>query len=132
MMDRPPRRVARLVGYCLFALAGVSAIVWPAPSVARATGWLVYLWAAWLAVGGLLSAAGAATDRWIGEYTGLPLLFAAFGVYGLVVVAGARSWASSAAALVLVAIGLVLAARWQDIGWVRREAARNGRRQSRA
>lgn len=123
-MYRPPRRVARILGYTLFALGGLAAIIWPSPAVARATGWLVYVWAAWLVLGGSCSMIGAVTDRWLGEYVGLPLLFSAFGVYGAVVASSGRL-ASSAGAMVLVAIALILGARWQDIGWVRREAARS-------
>lgn len=122
-MRHTPPRVVRVVGYTLFGLAGLAAILWPAPSVAAATGWLAHLWAAWLVAGGILSAAGAATDRWLGESTGLPLLIAAFGVYGLVVASSGRA-TSIAGALVLLALALVLVARWQDVAWIRREAAR--------
>lgn len=118
---KPPPRPARLIAYTLFGLAGLAAVLWPAPSVRAASGWLVYVWAAWLLVGGLTSAVGTVTDRWIGEYAGLPLLVAAFGVYALVVGASGRL-PSVAGALVLGGLAAKLAARWQDVHCVRREA----------
>jgi uncharacterized membrane protein YhaH (DUF805 family) len=39
--------------------------------------------AVFIVVGSLLSAIGAATDRWMGEFVGLPLLATAFPVLGL-------------------------------------------------
>lgn len=116
------------MAYILFALAGSAAIVWPAPTVAAATGWLVYVWATWLAVGGMAAAIGAVTDRWIGEYAGLPLLFTAFGVYALVVASSGRL-TSLAGAFALGAIAAKLIARWQDTGEVRREATARARQQ---
>lgn len=117
----PPPRPARLIGYSLFTLAGLAAVLWPAPSVESASGWLVYVWAAWLLTGGLMSAVGTATDRWIGEFAGLPLLFAAFAVYALVVATGGRL-SSIAGACVLAGIAAKLVARWQDVSVVRKEA----------
>jgi hypothetical protein len=116
-----------VVGYGLFGLAGAAAIVWPAPSVESATGWLVYVWAAWLAIGGTLAGAGAVTDRWLGEYAGLPLLSSAFGVYAVVIASNGRL-SSAAGALALAAIAAVLFARWQDIGVLRKEATARARR----
>lgn len=107
----------------MMAAAGVGAAVVPTPSVERATGPLVYLWAAFLVVGGVLSAYGAATDRWIGEHTGLPLLWAAFGVYS-VILASVLAPASVVASLAIGAFGLLLFGRWRDIAAVRREATR--------
>lgn len=120
-LTTPPPRPARLVAYALFGLAGLAAVLWPAPSVQSASGWLVYVWAAWLLVGGLTSALGTITDRWIGEYAGLPLLVAAFGVYTVVIGASGRL-SSLAGAFVLGGIAAKLAARWQDVQAVRKEA----------
>lgn len=121
MLTTPPPRPARLIAYSLFGLAGLAAVLWPAPSVQAASGWLVYVWAAWLMVGGLVSAAGTVTDRWIGEYAGLPLLFASFAVYALVVATSGKL-SSIAGACALAAIAFKLVARWQDVSAVRREA----------
>lgn len=116
----------RIVGYGLFTAAGAATLLWPAPNVSAATGWLAYVWAGFLAAGGMLSAGGAITDRWIGESVGLPLLIAAFAVYAVIIAASGRL-TSIAGALVLAGIGAALAARWQDIAGVRREAIRAAR-----
>lgn len=121
MLTPPPPRPARLVAYSLFGAAGLAAVLWPAPSVQAASGWLVYVWAAWLVTGGALCAVGTATDRWLGEYAGLPLLAAAFAVYTLVVATSGRL-SSIAGACALAAIASKLVARWQDVSAVRREA----------
>lgn len=123
------RRVSRIAAYIALAVGGIAAMVWPAPSVANATGWLVYVWAAWLAGGGAACALGAITGRWLGEAFGLPLLAAAFGVYGLVVsLTVADRLTSAAGAAVLWGFAGMLFARWQDVSAVRREALRTATR----
>ncbi|WP_319460097.1 hypothetical protein [Micromonospora sp. RTP1Z1] len=122
-MPSQPRRWSRLAGYAMMTAAGVGAAAVPTPSVVDATGPLVYLWAGFLVLGGLLSAYGAATDRWIGEHVGLPLLWAAFGVYA-VILASLLAPASVVASLALAAFGLLLYGRWRDVAAVRREATR--------
>lgn len=123
-----PGRAARLVGYILMGLAGVTAMVWPAPAVEAATastaGVLAYIWAGMLIVGGVTSAAGAATDRWLGEYTGLWPLVATFAIYGLAAFASARGPVAFAGGLALLSIAALLHARWHDVALIRREADR--------
>lgn len=126
-MSRPSvRRWTRVLSYTLMALAGLAAVLWPAPSVRAATGpvaGLVYLWAALLILGGVTSAAGAAADRWLGEYAGLWPLIVTFAVYGLAAGASGRV-TSLAAACALGSIAFLLLARWRDVASVRREAVR--------
>lgn len=121
-------RLARLIGYVLMGLAGVAAIVWPAPSVAAATsptaGALVYVWAALLALGGWSSGLGVATDRWLGEYAGLWPLICTFIVYGLSAFLSGRGAVAYAGGLALLAIALFLLGRWHDVALIRREADR--------
>ncbi|WP_420124381.1 hypothetical protein [Nakamurella sp.] len=121
-----PRRWSRVAGYAMMAAAGVGAAIVPTPSVEQATGPLVYLWAAFLVGGGLLSTYGAASDRWIGEHLGLPLLWAAFTVYA-VVLAAVLSPAGIVASLALGAFALLLIGRWRDVSAIRREATRQAR-----
>ncbi len=119
----PPRRVVRVAGYVMMAAAGAVAFAIPVRSIESSTGWLVYLWAAFLLVGGLLCGYGAVTDRWIGELLGLPLISSAFGVY-FVVLGLAFTVPGAAISLVFGAISLFLLARWRDISIVRQEADR--------
>lgn len=126
-MVAPPRRITRVIGYALMAIAGVAAIIWPAPSVRAATspttGLLVYVWAILLAVGGISATIGAATDRWLGEYVGLIPLVTTFAAYGLAAWARA-DWTSIAGGCALMSIAMLLLARWRDVAVVAREAAR--------
>jgi hypothetical protein len=107
----------------MMAAAGGVAFAIPVSSIQSTTGWLVYLWAGFLLVGGLLCGFGAVTDRWIGELAGLPLISSAFGVY-FVVLALARTVSAAAAALAFGAVALMLWARWQDVSTIRQEADR--------
>lgn len=118
-----PRRWSRITGYLLMAFGGATAFAIPAVSIRESTGPMVYLWGAFLLVGGGLCAYGAATDRWIGELSGLPLVAAAFGVYG-VILALTRTVSGAAASLAFTAVALILVSRWQDISLIRKEATR--------
>lgn len=128
MRPHPRRRYAYAIGYLLMACAGIASACWPAPAVQTATDGvraLLYTWDAFLVVGGLLSLFGAVTDRWVGEYTGLPLLGAVFAIYGV-----AATWAavasgrptSYAGGFALAAIAGLIAGRWRELVVVRRNA----------
>lgn len=120
-------RGARLVGYALMGVAGVAAMVWPQPTVQAATasvGPLAYWWAGLLVLGGFTSAAGAASDRWLGEYAGLWPLVAVFAVFGLAAFASNRGAVAYAGGLALLAIGALFVGRWHDVALIRREADR--------
>lgn len=121
------RRVTRVVGYGLMSLAGLATMVWPAPSVAAAADgarYLAYVWAAMLALGGVSSAIGAATDRWLGEYAGLWPLITTFFVYAITVAIAVNVNRLSAVgvAALLGSIGFLLLSRWRDVAAVRRAA----------
>lgn len=117
-------RKIRVIGYVMFALSGAAALVWPSPSIrVVAAGALVYIWSSFWLVGGSVAAIGAFTDRWIGELVGLPLLAAVFTVFGLAAFYNGRP-TSIATGLGLIAISVLLVARWRDVDLVRREAAR--------
>jgi hypothetical protein len=117
------RRGVRVVGYAMMAAAGAIAFAIPVSSIQATTGWLVYLWATFLFVGGIFCTLGALTDRWLGELTGLPLISSAFAVY-FVVLMLARTVSGAAAGVAFGAVALVLWARWQDVSKVRQEADR--------
>jgi len=123
VVQSPPRRGTRVAGYAMMAVGGAVAFAIPVTTIEASTGWLVYLWAAFLLIGGTLATYGAWTDRWIGELLGLPLISSAFGVY-FVVLALTRTVSGAAAALAFGAISLILLARWRDVGQIRVEATR--------
>lgn len=126
MLPRPAHRWARLTAYVLWAAAGAAWMAWPAPPVRAATNpvtALPYLWAALLIVGGLASAVGAATGRWLGEYAGLLPLIVTWMVYAIAAAATGRLDAI-AGACALGGVAFKLLARWHDVAHIRREAAR--------
>lgn len=126
MASNPVRRWTRVASYTLMAVAGAAAMAWPAPSVRAATNPVavyVYVWAALLIVGGMSSAIGAAAGRWLGEYAGLWPLIVTFLVYSLASFATGRL-AAIAGACALASFAFLLLARWRDVAYIRREAAR--------
>lgn len=126
------RRWVHMVGYLLMAAAGVCAVIWPTRSVEEATNRLdalILLWAGFLLVGGLLSAYGALTDRWFGEYTGLPLLAVVFVVYGIgaLTLGPSSGWTSVAGGMVFLGVSCLLLGRWRETFLLRRAAAAQAR-----
>jgi hypothetical protein len=129
-----PRRPVRAAAFALLAAGGIAALAWPPPAVQAATSpaaALAFVWAAMLILGGVCSAAGAITDRWLGEYVGLWPLITVFAIYGVSAFASSRGLVAVAGGCVLTAVAGLLLARWQDVALIRREAghgARNGNR----
>jgi hypothetical protein len=117
------RRWAYASGYLLMAVAGVFAGIWPSPNVsnAAASGYLVFVWDTFLVAGGLCSSVGSVTERWFGEYIGLPLLGTVFAVYGLATFLAPNRVAFAAGAAFL-GMAMLLASRWLDVSYARRMA----------
>jgi hypothetical protein len=118
----------------MMSLAGAAMLFWPSAAVEAATsptsGVLVYVWALVFLVSGFISWLGALTDRWLGEYAGLPALALTFLVYGLSAF-GASGGRPSAIAggLALSAIAALLMALWHEVDVVRREALKAASRE---
>lgn len=124
-------RGARTVGYTLMGAAGAAAMVWPPQSVTTATSpnarSLVYVWAGLMVVGGVSSALGAATDRWLGEYVGLWPLILTFMVFGMTSFGSSRGPVAYAGGFCLSAVAALLVGRWRDTALIRKEADRQAR-----
>lgn len=111
-------RYPRTFGYALLTACGVVLVTAPAPAVRASTfAAAVYVWAAFLIVGGILSAVGAGLDRWPGEYIGLWPIMTAFAVWSLAALARPGALAFG---LLLVAITVLFFARWRHVSRVRR------------
>jgi hypothetical protein len=109
-------RVVRTVAYGAISLAGMLTLVSPLDLLLYGDTGIAMTW--FLVVGGGLASVGAATVRWFGEFIGLPLLSSSFCVLGILVWrAGfdATPFIASANMLLLVAFGLLLAARWRVV-----------------
>lgn len=130
MMRSPPStRWAYATAYLLFAIAGGSAALWPSPAVEKTSrgGWILTFWVVALIAGGLSSAWGRATARWMGEFLGLPLLGTVMIIYGLSatysgIVEGRLTALPGGAALLAMAAFIV--GRWAEINSIRLEAVR--------
>lgn len=75
-------RIARGIQYGALAGAGVSLMTTPTETLETALGQVVYGWAAFLVLGGILCTLGTVTKIWAGEFTGLILLITANWIWG--------------------------------------------------
>lgn len=113
------RRWSLIGGYlCAGSAGGVA--VWSGLSgpVGDLLGWVSLVWAGFMLAGGVLSAWGQVTQRWMGERVGLIALFFSSWflgvVLGVVGVMGGRS-TSIALALLLGYCGFLSYGRWQTV-----------------
>lgn len=107
-------RAALTLAYLCFATSGVLLLVTPEVTVAY-DGWGPVL-SAFMALGSVLASGGSLTRRWVGEFTGLPLLASAFAVFGIGTVY--QAWEVSrliaaANGLLFAGMVLVMTARWR-------------------
>lgn len=117
-------RWSRAIAYALIAAAGIFAVLRPPVSVSAAaeSHLITYVWASIMAVSAAMCAVGAASGRWVGEYSGLiPLSFvsAVFGISAL-----ARGSASIAGGLFLLGFFWFQFSRWQEVALLRVESVR--------
>lgn len=111
-------RVARIVMYALLTAAGTLTLLFPSEVVRDQVGSLVsYAWGACFALSSAGALFGTLLDRWLGEYTFLPLLFTVLFFYGSAAVIGSDSDSLPRLAFGLLIIGFSagLVARWQDV-----------------
>jgi hypothetical protein len=128
------RRWFRAVGYTCIGSGGIASLIWPplkaTSDLSPTSGPVLFLWAILVAVGGLTSALGSASDIWLGEYAGLWPLIITFFVFGLTnAVSG--NLVELALSLVILGWACLLAARWREVAIVRSEALRFSRYQQR-
>lgn len=111
-------RGARALMYGCLVFAGVCAMFFRSDLVDRQVGPVVnFIWAVCMAISSSICLYGALSDKWIGEYSGLPLLFSVLGLYGLSALFGA-DWNPSPLfgyGLIVVGFSSGLIARWQDV-----------------
>lgn len=123
-------RVALTTAYLIFTIVG--ALIWFSPVVVDIYGPAIRTLALFLVVGGGFSALGAATQRWAGEFAGLPLLAVAFLSFGLEASVDTYEYApllATANLLLLSALALLMGVRWRAVFAVYRMARGVGRRE---
>jgi hypothetical protein len=124
-----PIKVLRCIAYGLMGGAGV--LLMFSPALRHDLGPVGFLMAIFLAVGGFVSGAGALTERWVGEYVGIPLLSASFAVFGIISTVAAIESApliATANLSLLLAVSAGLLARWREARAVYRLATHLSRK----
>lgn len=121
-------RIALGLGYALLTSAGAWFLIEPSQLLHSQMGTVVYGWAVFLVFGGMLCLVGTLTKLWVGEFTGLVLLFFGNIAWATVLIGAAQApKASSTSAkygLVLIAFALcAFAYRWGEIWNKIRQAA---------
>lgn len=105
----------RITAYALMCASGVLLLLSPFlvevyPRTAETMAWF-------LAVGGGCCTLGAISERWVGEYVGIPLLAASFAVFGIITFAPAwddAPYLALANLSLLMAVALGLVTRWRE------------------
>lgn len=116
-------RVLRPSAYGLMGTAGVLLLF--SPMMWQELGTIAIFMSAFLALGGVLACIGCVTERWVGEYIGIPLLTSSFTVFGVIQSASALHVAPLAALAnlaILVGVSLGLWGRWREVRAVYRLA----------
>lgn len=115
----------RAAGYAALGTGGVILTV-----VSLATGDVLRAWVLWpilgalLALGSLASLFGAATNRWTGEYVGLPMVASALFAFGVLRGMDGHWSLVGVPAIFLCGVGVLIVARWLDVDTLRRASER--------
>jgi len=128
----PVGRVPRGLCYLSLIVTGIFAFISPSDTVSEATGWGVYLWAAFLFLGGAYSLWGVITDKWIGEYVGLIPLTFAFIIYSVVMLGSTPvSWGRMALGSLLLAMAMMMIVRHREVSFIRKVATHSANKEDR-
>lgn len=118
------RRWSRVGMYLSLSASGFSSVLYPSLLVSDQVGkGTVVLLSAVVAGGGLVACGGSASDRWIVEFTILPILLSGLAVFGVSAILASQqqeAYPLLAYGLLLIAFSLGLFARWRDVRAVSR------------
>lgn len=113
------RRLTRILMYgCLAAGAIISGLAPSAVLVEQSNSTVAIVWSFSFGIASLTCLVGSIFDRWIAEYTMLPLLATTLTVFGIAMVGGAQDdvgWRIVPYAFFFSAFALGLVARWRDV-----------------
>lgn len=126
------RRIARILMYVGLSLSGFFATIFPSRLVVdQVGGELVIVWGISMFVSSLICLWGTLTDKWLGEFAGLPLLSSVLFLYGFSALLSFISISINDSSLmreqgplfaygfVVVSSGFGLIARWQDVASIK-------------
>lgn len=122
-------RWTRAAMYFGLVLSGIFATFSPSSLVEEQVGtFVVTLWAVSMMISAAICLYGSITDRWIGEYTGIPLLAMVLALYGLsaILAAGRDSVPLFAYGLVVISFSFGLIARWRDLEAIKNAPTQEG------
>jgi len=118
------RRITRVVMYVGLFLAGLITTIYPSSLVIDQVGGVVVIfWSVSMMFSSALCAYGSFTDRWIGEYSGIPLLASVLALYGISAITSSVKIDSGpllAYGVVVLAFASGLAARWKDVSDIKK------------
>ena len=115
------RRVGRVLMYGGLVLSGLFLSLHPSRLVtASVPAWVATAWAICMIVSAGICFFGAVTDRWIGEFSGIPLLSSVMALYGLSALSVVRTTEPEnltlfGFSLILLSFSAGLLARWRDV-----------------
>lgn len=115
--------------YVGLTLSGIFALMFKSPLISDEVGSFVYsCWAVGMMVSSGLSAWGSMTDRWLGEYVGLPLLSSVLALYGIsaMLAATSRGFPILAYGLLILSCALGMLGRWRDVQAIKLHATQLG------
>lgn len=113
------RRWSRMGMYGFLSASGLSSVLYPELLVSNQVGQsTIILLSLAVSIGGLVACGGTVSDRWIAEYTILPVLLSALAVYGVSALFAASQQGApqlTAYGFLLIGFALGLYARWRDV-----------------
>lgn len=130
MQDLKRNRSWRVPMYAGLVVSGIFVTVDPSELVAQQVSHLVsILWAVGMIVSAAICLYGAVTDKWIGEYTGIPLLASVLMLYGgsAILATGTGGLLIAGYGLTMVSFSCGLVARWFDVRKVKQNAGGAGK-----
>lgn len=113
--------------YLGLIFSGIFITLDPSELVARqVSDTVAYFWSISMALSALICACGAITDRWIGEFTGLPLLISVLAFYGIsaILAYNVSGFLVVGYGLTMIAFALGLIGRYRDVRKIRVQASR--------
>jgi hypothetical protein len=118
------KRAARIIMYLLLSATGIILTLSPSELVTdHVPTFVADCWSVGLVISSLGCLVGALSDRWIGEYGFLPLLFSILTFYGIICVKyWSGSWPLMAFGFLILAFACSKIARWQDVRDIKRSS----------
>lgn len=121
-------RLFRFFMYLGLVVSGIFATLYPSELVAdQVVSVVVRFWATGMVLSAAICLYGALTDKWIGEFSGIPLLASVIAMYGLSAIFSGGEGFVIGLGFVILSFSAGLVARWFDVRKIKRQAVGDGR-----